>query len=157
MLVVMRPMAFRLLLAEKDPEFRRTLLELSQAVVDLLPIDLSVREAGSMAQTREEVTGWQADGVLLDWNIAVHGTTGFIEELQVLSPGLRVLAMLPSHAGAYRRAVWTAGACGSIPRDRLDPEWLATAVCIMTRAMQREARLKTRVRELCPVMAEVMR
>jgi DNA-binding NarL/FixJ family response regulator len=156
MRVVMRAMTFRLLVAEKDPEFCRTLLEVSRTVVDLLPIDLSVRDARSMAQVRTDVTGWQADAVLLDWNIADHDTPAFIKELQTLSPGLRVLTLLPASVIEYRRTVWEAGACASIPRDRLDPEWLATAVCIMTRAMQREARLKARVRELCPVMAEVL-
>jgi DNA-binding NarL/FixJ family response regulator len=152
----MRTMPFRLLLAEKDPEFRRTLQELSQTVCDLLPIDLAVRDAASLAEAREGVSSWQPDGVLLDWNIAADATPGFIQELQRLSPGLRVLVMLPGHAYEYRRTVWEAGACAGVPRERVEAEWLATAVCIMTRAMQREAALRTRVKQLCPVISEVL-
>lgn len=150
-------MGFSLLLAECDPEFRVVLRELTRAVQDLLPIDLAVNEAGSLDETQERIRTGKPDAVLLDWNVARETTPGFVAELQVSSPGIRVMVMLPGYASAYRRAVWDAGACASIPRDRLEAEWLATAVCIMQRAKMREANLRQRIAQACPVVAEVLR
>lgn len=152
----MNPVAFLLLVAECDAEFRKTLREMTGAVRAALPIDLEVQEAASASETRTMLQDWRPDALLLDWNVAVEGTVPFVQELQGLVPGIRIMVMLPEAAGEYRRAVWAAGACAGVPRDRLDAECLATAICIMQRAKMRETALRSRVRELCPVMAEVL-
>jgi len=41
----------------------------------------------------------------------------------------------------YRRQVWCAGACNGIPKEYMDQEWFSTVLCIMHRAMEREAKL----------------
>lgn len=150
-------MELRLLVAEGDPEFRKTLRELGDTARGYLPIEVEIGETGSEAATQERVAAWRPDAVLLDWNIAGEATPAFIGALQTVHPEVRVLVLLPGSLPEYRRAVWEAGGCAGIPRDRVEAEWLATALCIMRRAMQREERLRTRVRQLCPVMAEVMR
>ncbi|MBI4277967.1 MAG: hypothetical protein HY660_05875 [Armatimonadetes bacterium] len=150
-------MAFHLLLAEKDAEFRRTLVELVQAVRVRLPVALDCDVTSSPEETREQVARRQPDALLLDWHIAAEGTPEFIRDLQALDPGIRILVLLPGDARQYRLAVWAAGACAGIPRERVEAEWLTTAVCIMQRAMQREANLRARVIRACPGLAEVMR
>jgi CheY-like chemotaxis protein len=152
---VVNAVAFLLLVAERDAEFRRTLSEMMEALQAILPIDLEVREAASAQQTRVLLKDWNPDALLLDWNVAGDGTVPFLHELRGLAPGICILVMPPDAAGEYRGAVWAAGACAGVPRDRIDAESLATAVCIMQRAKLREEALRTQVRELCPVAAEV--
>lgn len=149
-------MAFRLLVAERNAEFLQTLEELTGAVRGALPIDLEVREVVSAHDTSAVLREWRPDALLLDWNIAAEQTVPFLGELQVQLPGIRIMVMLPETAGEYRRAVWAAGACAGIPRDRLDAECLATALCIMQRAKLRETALRNRVIEACPSLAEVL-
>ncbi len=152
----MDPMAFFLLVAECDADFRETLREMTGAVRAALPIDLEVQEATSASETRVTLQERRPDALLLDWNVTAEGTVPFVQELQGLAPGIRIMVMLPEAAGEYRRAVWAAGACAGMPRDRLDAECLATAICIMQRAKMRETALRSRVRELCPATAEVL-
>jgi DNA-binding NarL/FixJ family response regulator len=151
----MPTVAFLLLMAERDAEFRRTLAEMMDVVRAILPVDLEVREASSAPETRAALTDWRPDALLLDWNVAAEGTVAFVRELQDLAPGIRIMVMLPEAAGEYRRAVWAAGACAGLPRDRLDAECFAAALCIMQRAKHREAALRSRPTEPGPVCAEV--
>jgi DNA-binding NarL/FixJ family response regulator len=147
-------MAFLLLVAERDAEFRRTLGEMMEALQAILPIDLEVREAVSAQQTRALLKDWSPDALLLAWNVAGDGTVPFLHELRGLAPSIRIMVMPPEAAREYRGAVWAAGACAGVPRDRIDAECLATAVCIMQRAKLREEALRAQVKELCPVEAE---
>jgi len=55
-----------------------------------------------------------------------------------------VVALLPLGYRQYRQRVWQAGACNSIPKEHMDQEWLSSILCVMHRAMQREARLIVR-------------
>ncbi|MDR7482309.1 MAG: hypothetical protein QN183_10550 [Armatimonadota bacterium] len=147
-------MAFRLLIAEPHVEFRQTVREVVEATRPLLPVDLEVAEAATLADTHARLAGWRPHALLLDWDIAADATPLLLNALQHDTPGLRVLVMLPGGAPQYRAAVWTAGACAGIPRDRLDGEWLATAVCLVRRAMEREAHLWQRAVARCPVLHE---
>jgi hypothetical protein len=51
------------------------------------------------------------------------------------------VALLPQSYRQYRREVWQAGACSSIAKENMEQEWLSSVLCIMHRAMEREARL----------------
>ena len=61
--------------------------------------------------------------------------------LLVRNPRLRIVALLPQSYRQYRQQVWEAGACTSIPHEHMDQEWLSSILCVMHRAMEREARL----------------
>lgn len=147
-------MAFRLLIAEPHVEFRQTVREVVEAARRLLPVELEVVEASTPAETQARLAAGQPHALLLDWDIAAEATPLFLGEMQRTTPDLRVLVMLPGGSAQYRAAIWTAGACAGIPRDRMDGEWLATAICIMRRAMERETRLWQRVAARCPVLRE---
>jgi hypothetical protein len=54
---------------------------------------------------------------------------------------MRIVALLPESYRQYRQRVWEAGACSSIPQEHMDQEWLSSILCVMKRAMQREAAL----------------
>lgn len=148
-------MSFLLVVAEGDAEFRKTVGEMTGAVRAALPFAIEVREGASAPEIRALLAEWHPDALLLDWNVAAEGTVPFLRQLQGMAPGVRILVMLPEASGEYRRAVWDAGACAGVPRDRLDAECLAAAVCIMQRAKLREAALRSRPTEPSPVCVEV--
>ena len=79
--------------------------------------------------------------VLLDWQLAGAETPDLLRAVLQINPGLRVMTFLPLELKEYRRCVWDAGGCTSVPTERLDEEWLASALCLINRAMQREQRL----------------
>ncbi len=143
--VVMGRMAFRVLLATGNPDFLQTLRELADATRVLLPIGVEVEEASSLASTRERLTTWSPDALLLDWHLVPADTPEALRRLLAEHPELRVLVLLPGTGREYRAAAWTAGACACVPRDRIDPEWLQAMLCLMNRAKEREARLRSRV------------
>ncbi|MDR7554614.1 MAG: hypothetical protein QN157_03315 [Armatimonadota bacterium] len=147
--------AFRLLIAEPHPELQQTVAEVVAAARSLLPLDLEVADAATPAEVRARVATWRPHAVLLDWDIAVDATPRFVDEMCHHTPDLRVLVLLPASESQYRAAVWDAGACAGIPRDRMDGEWLATAVCLVRRAMERERGLWHRAVARCPVLREL--
>jgi hypothetical protein len=53
-----------------------------------------------------------------------------------------VVVLLPESPRQYRQLVWEAGACNGIPKEFIDQEWLSTVLCIMHRAMEREAKYR---------------
>ena len=81
------------------------------------------------------------DVVLVDWPLVREGTPDLVRELVQRNPRLRIVALLPLTYRQYRREVWQAGACSSIAKEHIEQEWLSSVLCIMHRAMEREARL----------------
>lgn len=139
-------MEFRLLVATENSEFGKTLRELTEAARAMLPIQLEVLHASSLDQVRERLVMWHPDALMLDWNPAQANMMRTLTGLLAEHPGLRVMVLLPDSAQEYREAVWSAGACACIPRDRTDPEWLQAVLCVMNRARDREARIRSGVR-----------
>jgi|DewCreStandDraft_2_1066082.scaffolds.fasta_scaffold02738_5 DNA-binding NarL/FixJ family response regulator len=148
-------MAFRLLIAEPHLALQEAVREVVAAGRPLLPLDLEVADAATLAEVRARVAAWRPHAVLLDWDIAADATPQFVREMGRHAPDLRILVMLPASEPRYRAAIWDAGACAGIPRDRMDGEWLATVVCLMRRAMEREGRLWHRAVARCPVLREL--
>ncbi len=138
-------MTFRVLVAAGNTEFRTTLHELTDTALDLLPIGIEVEETSSLAQTRERLVAWSPDALVLDWSLVSADVPGTLRSLQIEHPDLRVLLLLPGAGREYRAAAWSAGACACVPRDRVDPEWLQAMLCVMNRAKEREARIRSRV------------
>jgi len=139
-------MEFRLLVATENSEFGKTLRELTEAARAMLPIQLEVLHASSLDQVRERLVTWRPDALMLDWNPAQANMMGALADLLADHADLRVMILLPDSAREYREAVWRAGACACIPRDRADPEWLQAVLCVMNRARDREARIRSGVR-----------
>ncbi len=136
---------FRILVAAGNAEFRNTLRELTDTALDLLPIGVEVEETSSLDQTRERLVAWSPDALVLDWSLVPADVPGALRSLQIEHPDLRVLVLLPGSGLEYRAAAWSAGACACVPRDRVDPEWLQAMLCVMNRAKEREARIRSRV------------
>lgn len=129
-------------MAAGHEEFRRTLRELVDAARRLLPIEIEVAEASSVAQTHQQIAAWRPDALLLDWSLAPSGMLEVVGDILAGDPMLRLLVLLPETGIEYREAVWRAGACACLPRHRADAEWLQAMLCVMHRARQREARLR---------------
>lgn len=136
-------MVFRVLIAAGNPEFRQSLRELTDTTRTLLPIGPEVEEASSLAHARERLATWNPDALLLDWHLIPTDMPATLRGLLAEHPDLRVLVLLPEAGREYRTAAWSAGACACVPRDRVDPEWLQAMLCIMNRAKEREARIRS--------------
>lgn len=135
-------MRIRLLLAAPDDESIDLLQTLLAEAAQLLPFDV----AGAVVQGRDALIARarqrQDDVVLLDWSMGGAGSPELVRELLQINPTLRLMVLLPTHLRQYRMQIWQAGACSSIPKERLDQEWLSSALCIMHRAMEREVRMR---------------
>ena len=135
-------MEIQLLFATPDSEslfLLNSLLERTQALTCF-----GVRTAA--VTTREallaRVDAGEDDVILLDWPMAGSQTPGLVKEILARNPQTRVVALLPMNYRQYRQQLWDAGACNSIPKEYMDQEWLSSILCVMHRAMEREARLR---------------
>lgn len=137
-------MTFRLLVAAADPGYLASLREVAEKTCGLLPMALEVEECTSLDEARERLAVRPPDAVMLDWNLLPSGPLRALADVVAAHPELRLLVLLPEPGREYREAVWGAGACACVPRDRIDPEWLQAILCVMNRARQREARLRER-------------
>lgn len=133
-------MLMRLLFAAPDQASLTLLHTTLAAALRLTPMDVSVAEAQSREDLLARLEAVQDDIIILDWPIAGAETPDLVREILARNPLLRVVALLPDHLRQYRQQVWEAGACNGIPKEHVDQEWLATVLCIMHRAMQREAK-----------------
>lgn len=133
-------MAMRLLFATSDEESLDLMHSILNSALCLTPLNVHVAEARSRAEVLARVEGLHDDVILLDWPIAGADTPALVHDIINRNPLLRVVALLPEHQRQYRQLVWDAGACNGIPKEHIDQEWLSTVLCIMYRAMQREAR-----------------
>lgn len=134
-------MHMRLLFASPEKDFQELLYSILDCALCLTPLYVCVAEASTRADLLTRVDAHQDDIILLDWQIAGSETPDLVTELLKRNPLLRVVALLPEHQRQYRQLVWDAGACNGIPKEHMDQEWLSTVLCIMHRAMQREAKL----------------
>lgn len=130
----------RVLFAATDDESLNLMDSTLDSALCLTPLEVQIAEARSCAEVLARVDAEQDDIILLDWQIAGPQTPTFVRDILNRNPLLRVVALLPEHQRQYRQLVWDAGACNGIPKEHIDQEWLSTVLCIMQRAMQREAR-----------------
>ncbi|MCB0110733.1 MAG: hypothetical protein KDE53_32665 [Caldilineaceae bacterium] len=141
-------MAIRILLAIPTEECLRLLHSLLDEALNLICFDLVTAEVRTHETLFERIdAGLQreadaVDVVLLDWDLAEEATPALVRALLDRNPRLRVIALLPHHLRQYRELVWEAGACNSMPKEHMDQEWLSSILCVMFRAMQREAKLR---------------
>jgi DNA-binding NarL/FixJ family response regulator len=133
-------MLLRLLIATPDEESLGLIHSILDSALCLTPLDVVVAEVRSCATLKERIEMDQDDIILLDWQIAGSETPSLVQEVLNHNPLLRVVVLLPEHYRQYRQLIWNAGACNGIPKEHMDQEWLSTVLCIMYRAMQREAK-----------------
>ncbi|MBI3941627.1 MAG: hypothetical protein HY326_01320 [Chloroflexi bacterium] len=131
----------RLLLAIPDPTF----LDLMHCLLDtslvMVPLQIESNQVTSKGELMARVHMKLDDVIVLGWPLVGTDTPDLVREIIALNPQLRVIVLLPLELRQYRQYVWAAGACSSIPMEYLDAKWLCSALCLITRAMQREARL----------------
>lgn len=133
-------MLMRLLFAAPDQASLNLMHTTLDSALCLAPVDVFVAEVQSREDLLARLATNQDDIIILDWPIAGAETPDLVREILARNPLLRVVALLPDHLRQYRQQVWEAGACNGIPKEHIDQEWLATVLCIMHRAMQREAK-----------------
>ncbi|HAJ37978.1 MAG TPA: hypothetical protein DCL15_20090 [Chloroflexi bacterium] len=141
-------MTIRILLAAEDQAFLTLLDRVMAATRPLLAFDVDVQHASTRAAVCARAESRADDIILLDWGMADADTPDLIEYLFRCDANLRVVALLPQDSVQYRSRVWAAGACASIPREHMDQEWLASILCVVHRAMAREARLRNNMDQL---------
>ncbi|MEZ4674941.1 MAG: hypothetical protein R2932_11935 [Caldilineaceae bacterium] len=141
-------MAIRILLAIPTATCLGLLHSLLDEALNLICFDLATAKVRTRQALLERINSGLADEaanvdiVLLDWELAEQETPTLVRELLTLNPRLRIIALLPHHLRQYRELVWAAGACNSMPKEYMDQEWLSSILCVMFRAMQREANLR---------------
>ena len=134
-------MSIRVLLASSDPaslDLQRSLLNASMNLV-CFAIEFASVASGQELWARVETH--QDDVILLDWHLVEAETPALVRALLARNPRLRIVTLLPQSYRQYRQKVWEAGACTSIPKEHMDQEWLSSILCVMHRAMEREAHL----------------
>lgn len=147
-------MAIRILLAVPTAECLALLHSLLDEARSLICFDLATNEVRApqalLARVDAGLTDEAAavDVILLDWALVDEETPALVRHLLTVNPQLRIIALLPHHLRQYRELVWEAGACNSMPKEHMDQEWLSSILCVMYRAMQREAKLRTELQGL---------
>lgn len=129
----------RLLLATPNSETLGLMRSLLDAALCLVPLDVEADSVADQAALLQRAALHRDDVILLDWQLAGAGSPDLVRAIFEVHPRARVVALLPDQLRQYRQRIWDAGACSSIPTERLDQEWLSSALCIMSRAMAREA------------------
>lgn len=133
----------RLLLATPNSAMLELMHSLLDAAMSLVPLDVSAEAVTDQEALLQRAALHSDDVILLDWQLAGAGSPDLVRAIFKANPRARVMALLPDQLRQYRQRIWDAGACSSIPTERLDPEWLSSALCIMSRAMAREAQAAT--------------
>ncbi|NJN83422.1 MAG: response regulator transcription factor [Caldilineaceae bacterium] len=134
-------MEIRVLFATPDENTEILLYSLIASARQLVCFDLAVADVAEQDEMLAAVDDHTADVVLLDWSMAGDGTPDLVSEILVHNPKMRVVVLLPLIYRQYRDRVWQAGACNSIPKEHMEQEWFSSILCVMHRAMEREARL----------------
>ena len=134
-------MNIRLLLATPDAASLRLFETVLASALELTPLDVTTAHAGSLSALHARLDRALDDVVMLDWLVAQEQTPMLVRELLAKNPRLRIVAVLPLGLRQYRRQVWEAGACAGIAKESMEQEWFSSVLCIMHRAMEREARL----------------
>ena len=138
-------MKMRLIFAIPEGDALHLMHSLLTSALLLNPLPPAVAEVSTLDALMAQVDADTDDIVLLDWLLAGDRTAEVVEEILAHNPKLRVVALLPLAYRQYRQQVWCAGACNGIPKEYMDQEWLSTVLCLMHRAMEREARLLSRM------------
>jgi DNA-binding NarL/FixJ family response regulator len=123
--------------AQISPELRQLL---QNASLHLVCFPVNYASVGSTEDLWARVRAAADDVILLDWHMAEASTPELVRALLNDNPQLRIVVLLPQSLRQYRKIVWEAGACSSIPIENLDQEWLSSILCVMQRAIEREAR-----------------
>lgn len=134
-------MKIRLLFATPDATSLRLFESVLASALELTPLDVTTAQAGSTAALFARLDSRADDVILLDWLFVQEETPALVREILTHSPKMRIVAVLPQTYRQYRSQVWQAGACSSIAKENMEQEWFSSVLCIMHRAMQREARL----------------
>ena len=135
-------MHIRLLIATPDQASLALLQSVVNATQDLTCFTVTAAAAASYETLMQQVDAAAADVILLDWEMGKTTTADLVREILTHNPRMRTVVLLPSHQRQYRQLVWEAGACNSIPKEYVEQEWLSSILCVMVRAIQREARLR---------------
>jgi DNA-binding NarL/FixJ family response regulator len=138
-----RRMKIRMVLAVKDQECANLVSSMLDEALQLVPLEVEVVRAHSRASLLERTRDRLDDVVFLDWDLVGAGTPDLVREMARQNPRIRVVALLPLQLRQYRQTLWEAGACSSVPKEHMDQEWLSSVLCLMNRAMSREASLYT--------------
>ena len=134
-------MLIRLLFATPEAPFRKLLDSVIATALELTPLQVATAAVDAREPLLQRVEANADDVVVLDWSLVGPRTPALVREMLERNPQLRVVALLPEIQRQYRQQVWTAGACSSIPKEHIDQEWLSSILCVMQRAIQREAAL----------------
>lgn len=108
----------------------------------LLSFELEAAQVRAQSELFDRVRAGRDDLVLLDWSLVGAETPQLAGQLLDLNPQLRIMVLLPLQVRQYREALWQAGACSTVPKEYLDQEWLSSALCLVYRSIEREARLR---------------
>lgn len=135
-------MNIRLLIATPDDASLALLQSVVTATRDLTCFAITPATAQSEQEIFRHVDAALEDVILLDWEMTQAATADLVRTILAHNPQMRIVVLLPSHQRQYRQLVWAAGACNSIPKEYVEQEWLSSILCVMVRAMQREARLR---------------
>jgi DNA-binding NarL/FixJ family response regulator len=141
-------MEIRLLFATPDPESAALLDALLASALELTPLNVTVEHVATQNVLLARADADADDVVVLDWLMASAATPALVSTLVEHNPRLRIIALLPQSYRQYRMQVWQAGACSSIAKENMEQEWFSSVLCIMHRAMQREARLHAHYRSM---------
>jgi CheY-like chemotaxis protein len=136
------PIEIRLVMALPDAETHDLIESLLQAAMALVPLNVKVTRVWSRKELLHRVRAQCDDLILLDWQVAEADTPDLVREIVALNPKLRMLVLLPLQLRQYRQTLWEAGVCSSIPKEHLEAEWLSSALCLISRAMEREQRAR---------------
>jgi len=138
-------MRIRLLFATPDAASLRLFEAVLASALELTPLDVVTQHAGTSAMVLSRAGREVDDVILLDWLLALEETPAHIRKLLATNPRLRIVTILPLGYRQYRMECWQAGACTGIAKEHMDQDWLSSVLCIMRRAMEREARLQARL------------
>jgi DNA-binding NarL/FixJ family response regulator len=140
-------MNIRLLFATPDAASLRLFEAVLASALELTPLDIHVEHASSSPTVLSRARQDADDVVLLDWLLAQQETSALIRKMLATNPRLRIVTILPLGYRQYRAECWQAGACTGIAKEHMDQEWMSSVLCIMRRAMEREARLRASLAE----------
>lgn len=134
-------MEIRLLFATPDQESKALLESLLHSALELTPLNVTASFVENKEVLLSRADTRADDVVVLDWLMAKSETAALVATLLEHNPQVRIVALLPQSYRQYRKQVWQAGACSSIAKENMEQEWFSSVLCIMHRAMQREAKL----------------
>lgn len=134
-------MEIRLLFATPDRETQMLLDSLLASALELTPLTVRAAHAATQESMLARTDAAADDVIVLDWLMAKSETAALVSTLLARNPQVRIVAVLPDSYRQYRQQVWQAGACSSIAKENMEQEWFSSVLCIMHRAMQREAKL----------------